>query len=60
MKRISKKYQLAIDALSNKPHITRDSGKWVCHWSGNLDLCMNAEQFARDLNRKRHKTYTHK
>ena len=65
MKRVSKKCELSLDAISDKPHITRAYGKWVCllpplYLSVDLNLCIKSRKFARELNRKRHKTYTHK
>lgn len=56
----SKRSELAFDAKANKPHITRACGQWVCYWSGDIDLCVKAKKFARELNRKRWKTHTHK
>ena len=59
MKRISEKCQLSFNAISNKPHITKACGQWVCYWSGgDLNLCIKAEQFSREINRKRYKNYT--
>ena len=58
--RISEEARRLLDAISDKPHITRSYGQWVCYWSGDVNLCIKARKFARELNRKRHKNYTHK